>query len=82
MLSASDEEQLAYATAAGRVLMTIDFEDFMQIARSWSGQRKDHAGILPCERQPGRTLARWIGDALEVYAEQSIANYVIWLPVK
>ena len=82
MLSASDEHQLAYATAEGRALVTIDAADFAQIARKWSVEGREHAGMLLCERQSGATLAGWITNALEVYAEQSIANYVIWLPVK
>lgn len=43
---ASDEEQLVYATAAGRVLYTANARDFAPLHFAWLGQRKRHFGIV------------------------------------
>ena len=45
MLGRSDHEQLEYATAAGRVLLTYD-NDFIGLARRWFEEGRHHSGIV------------------------------------
>jgi predicted nuclease of predicted toxin-antitoxin system len=46
----SDAEQLAYATAEGRGLVTKDIEDFTKLSRNAVASQKPHAGIILCPR--------------------------------
>ncbi len=46
LIGATDEQQLAYALAEGRVLITHD-DDFLALARRGA----DHAGICYCHQQ-------------------------------
>jgi predicted nuclease of predicted toxin-antitoxin system len=41
-----DEEVLALATAAERVLVTHDVEDFPPILREWGAEGRSHAGVI------------------------------------
>lgn len=62
-LRASDEQQLAYATSLGRVLLTHDRGDFRRLHHAWREAGRPHAGIaiLP---QPGPTSRRAVRVAL------------------
>jgi predicted nuclease of predicted toxin-antitoxin system len=42
----SDENLLACATAAGRILVTCNVRDFARIARTWTEGRRPHAGCI------------------------------------
>ena len=46
MASASDEEQLAFATTEKRVVLTFDIADFATLAGVWHGAGRHHAGIV------------------------------------
>lgn len=55
-----DEDQLTYASAEGRVLVTYNRADFQALDGQWRVQERAHAGILWCAE---RTLPRRsIGD--------------------
>ena len=43
-----DGEQLAYATAQGRVLVTYNRHDFQDLDAKWREEGRQHAGILWC----------------------------------
>jgi hypothetical protein len=49
----TDEEQLSYSSAEGRVLLTCNASDFRRIARDWAERRRAHAGIILSYRQLG-----------------------------
>ncbi len=57
-----DEEQLAYATEQGRVLVTYNRNDFQGLDAKWREEGRQHAGILWCLEQV--TLRRAIGDLI------------------
>ncbi len=48
---ASDEEQLAYAAAQGRVLYSFNIGDFMALHTLYIIEGKDHAGIILAPQQ-------------------------------
>lgn len=50
---ASDKAHLTWATSQGRVVLTLDFDDFPALADRWFLEGRDHAGIILLE-QPGR----------------------------
>ncbi len=64
-LRASDPDQLAYATAAGRVIVTCNCTDFLRLAREWSDGGKPHGGIILSYRQYPR---REIGEMVRLIA--------------
>jgi Domain of unknown function (DUF5615) len=51
MASASDEEQLAYATSEGRTVYTLNVGDFCRLHAEYLAAGKDHSGILVIPRQ-------------------------------
>ena len=68
----SDVEQLAYATEAGRALITFNRADFHALHR----QHDEHAGIITCTRDPDvETLAARI-DA-EIAARPRLAGELL-----
>ncbi len=60
LISASDEEQLAYAASHGRALVTCNVEHFPDICKEWFEQGREHWGIIVTVRQRpvGELLAR------------------------
>lgn len=81
--SLSDEDQLAFAASAGRVLVTYNRADYQVLDAAWRMQGRTHSGILWCaERSIPR---RAIGDlvrALESFAREhdSIQGVCLALP--
>jgi predicted nuclease of predicted toxin-antitoxin system len=76
LISASDEEQTAYAFAAGRVIFTMD-KDFLRINTSGVS----HAGIVYC-RQGKRGIGRIIQGLTEVWEvmePEEMQNWLVYL---
>ncbi len=67
----SDEEQLEYASAQGRVLITHDIQDYVALAREWHRSGRSHKGIIyvPPGLSAGETAAR-IHTLLDRYVQQ------------
>lgn len=42
----ADDEVLERATEAGRIVVTRNGRDFIELARAWADERRSHAGIL------------------------------------
>ena len=42
----SDEKVLERAAASGRIVVTRNGRDFIELARAWADEGLDHAGIL------------------------------------
>src|SRR5689334_17631463 len=51
--TASDEEQLAFATSEGRAILTYNIRDFAPLHEQWLADGRPHAGII-VSRQMGR----------------------------
>ena len=63
----TDEEQLDYAAAAGRVLVTRDYGDFPKLAERFYLEQRAHAGVLLMPRSlPNRDIAG-IAAAIEQF---------------
>lgn len=45
----SDEDHLAFATAAGRAIYTFNIADFRRIHARWQSVGREHAGIIVSE---------------------------------
>jgi hypothetical protein len=69
----TDEEQLAFATGVGRVLVTSNVVDFPRIHGEWLAAQKEHAGIVlvPQQRWPvGQVLVRLLALRSVLSAEE------------
>src|SRR5712692_259991 len=44
--TASDEEQLAFATAENRAVLTFNIRDFAPLHEAWQAAKRPHAGII------------------------------------
>lgn len=78
-----DEDQLIYATARGRVLVTYNRRDFQALDARWRTQGRRHGGIIWClEKAIPR---RAIGDlirALTAAANEYTSLEGLCLPVR
>lgn len=77
--SVSDEEQLAFATSAGRAILTHNVRDFEPLGRIWSRQGRPHAGIIVSELRPARELYEGLRLLFEWYPD-GIGDFVLRLP--
>lgn len=69
-LDLSDAEQLAYATAEGRAIVTKDIVDFTALSRDTIASQKPHAGIILCPRCLTGTEVDAIAERLAAFAER------------
>jgi hypothetical protein len=63
----TDEQQLTFATAQGRVIYSFNVGDFCHLHSQWLAARRSHAGIVLAQQQQFpvgeqlRRLARLVG---------------------
>lgn len=58
-LGESDESQLDWAAAEGRVLVSFNIADFARLHASWLTQGRHHAGVVVSSQRPvGDTIRR------------------------
>ena len=76
----SDEDQIAYATADARALVTANAADFLHLGRTWFFAGRTHAGIIVSFRQYRRDrlgeLARTMLTLLARLSAEDLANTV------
>ena len=51
MDGSADEDQLAFATTAGRLLLTTNRDDFARLSAKWLRAGRRHAGLAILTRQ-------------------------------
>lgn len=78
--TASDEEQLASATAEGRAIVTFNIRDFAPLHEQWQAAGRPHAGIIVSQqlgsRQYGLLRARMLRLLNHFTAGEMIGNFV------
>src|SRR3954453_12996093 len=78
--TATDEQQLAFATDAGRAILTFNIRDFAPLHEQWSAAGRSHAGIIvPRQlgsRQYGVLLQRMLRLLNHLTAEELTSNIV------
>jgi predicted nuclease of predicted toxin-antitoxin system len=79
-LGLSDEEQLARASAANRVLLTSNYGDFRRIALDWARAGRSHPGIIISYHQYSRreigTMARAVLALLNTVTAENLKDSV------
>jgi predicted nuclease of predicted toxin-antitoxin system len=78
--TASDAEQLAFATAEGRSLLTFNIRDFAPLHEQWQAAGQRHAGIIVSQqlgsRQYGVLLQRMLRLLNHFTSDEMLANFV------
>ena len=78
--TASDEDQLAFATAEKRALLTFNIRDFAPLHEQWQAAGHPHAGIIVSQqlgsRQYGSLLQRMLRFLDHFTAAEMVSNFV------
>jgi predicted nuclease of predicted toxin-antitoxin system len=78
--TALDEEQLAFATAENRALLTFNIRDFAPLHDQWQAACRPHAGIVVSQqlgsRQYGHLLHRMLRFLDHFTADEMVSNLV------
>jgi hypothetical protein len=78
--TASDAEQLAFATAERRSILTFNIRDFAPLHEEWQAAGQRHAGIIVSQqmgsREYGVLLQRVLRLLNHFMAEEMVANFV------
>jgi predicted nuclease of predicted toxin-antitoxin system len=73
----TDGEQLAFAAAAGRVLVTHNRDDFLLLASEWWIGDRHHAGVIYAQQQPLAALDRRLRALLNRFTAESLRDLVL-----
>ena len=76
---ASDREQLHFAVAHGRTLVTFNVVDFVREARVYAQEGRDHCGIIVSDQLEIGELVRRITKVLGRFSAADMINRFIWL---
>jgi hypothetical protein len=79
MLSASDEEQLAFAALERRAVVTFNFSDFVLLHELYIATNKEHWGIIFSTAEPIGVLMQRLLRLLNTVGEEELKNQVRWL---
>jgi uncharacterized protein with PIN domain len=79
MRGKKDEEQLEYAIAQGRVLLTFNVRHFAPLAKSYFEQGREHPGIVVSTDVELRKLIRLTTNLLEREKPEDLKNGFVWL---
>ncbi|HZU37097.1 MAG TPA: DUF5615 family PIN-like protein [Gemmataceae bacterium] len=78
--TASDEEQLAFASAQSRAILTFNIRDFAPLHDAWHAAQRTHTGIIVSQqlgsREYGMLLRRMLGLLNHFTAEELVDNLV------
>jgi predicted nuclease of predicted toxin-antitoxin system len=78
--TASDEEQLAFATTENRAILTFNIRDFAPLHEQWQAAGRPHAGIIVSQqlgsRQYSLLLQRMLRFLNHFIAEEMVSNFV------
>jgi predicted nuclease of predicted toxin-antitoxin system len=78
--TASDAEQLVFATAENRAILTFNIRDFAPLHRDWQAAGRSHAGIIVSQqlgsRQYGVLRRRMLRLLNHFTAEEMVGNFV------
>jgi predicted nuclease of predicted toxin-antitoxin system len=78
--TASDEEQLAFASAENRAILTFNIRDFAPLHEQWQATGRSHSGIIVSQqlgsRQHGLLLQRMLRLLDQFTAAEMVSNFV------
>jgi predicted nuclease of predicted toxin-antitoxin system len=78
--TASDEEQLAFATVEGRAILTFNIRDFAPLHEQWQAASQAHGGIIVSQqlgsRHYGQLFQRMLRLLDHFTADEMVSNIV------
>lgn len=78
--TASDDEQLAFATAESRAILTFNIRDFAPLHEQWQAAGQSHAGIIVSQQLGSRQYALLLERLLRLLnhftADEMVGNFV------
>lgn len=79
MLTKSDDEQLAFACAEQRAILTFNIRDFVALHDAYRTAGKEHWGIIMSTREPMGILLRRLLRLLNSVSADDLKNQIRWL---
>ena len=76
---APDRDQLDFAVAHGRAIMTFNVADFVREARAYAHEGRDHCGIIVSDQIEVGELVRRLTRVLGRYSAAEMINRFVWL---
>lgn len=77
-LGKTDREQLAFATALGRCILTHNRVDFERLHLQFIEERNPHAGIIIVPQKNAYEVAQRIGILVSALRADEIANQLLY----
>jgi len=78
--TSSDEDQLPYATANGRAILTYNIRDFAPLHEQWQTDGRPHAGVIVSQQLGGREYGVLLRRTLRLLnhftADEMVTNFV------
>lgn len=80
-VQAPDDEQLRFASAQGRTIVTANRGDFARLHSAWAEAGREHAGIivLTHQRTPVGVLVRKLARLAESRQPSQMTSYLFYL---
>ena len=79
LLSANDDEQLAFAVAEQRAIVTFNFKDFIVRHEKYLASSQEHWGIVLSTEEPIRVLLHRLFRLLNTVSAEELKNQIRWL---
>jgi len=75
----SDVEQFQFARSEGRVLLTCNIGDFVQLATILMRSGEPFPGLVTSEQLPFREFLRRTSRLMQERSQEDVANTIVWL---
>lgn len=79
LIGASDDEQLAYATAQGRVIFTFNTRDYSILHTEYLSQQQIHSGIIISDQVQVGVIVRRLLKLLDAKSAEEMQNWLEFL---
>ncbi len=79
LLSADDDEQLAFAVSEQRAIVTFNFGDFVVRHEKYMASNREHWGIILSTEEPIGVLLHRLLRLLNAVPAQELKNQIRWL---
>jgi len=78
-LSSTDADQLAFAVQQGRTILTHNTAHFAALARTYTLDGQEHAGVIVSDQLPLKDLLARTLRLLHNRTAESLQNRLVWL---
>ncbi len=79
MLRKSDDEQIEFAAAQGRCLITHNRDDFLTIHRRYVETGREHAGIIVARKRRPVEIVTRVAELLNTFTSDEMRNTIYYV---